>query len=58
MNDRHLQDNALELCKAQLSFYQHFIDGDLKSLREMLKDMNERFDRFEKEILVKKYVKQ
>ena len=55
MNDKHLQDNALELCKAQLNFYQHFIDGDLKSLREMLKDMNDRFDRFEKELLEKKY---
>ena len=47
MNDRHLQDSALELCKAQLSFYQHFIDGDLKTLRDMLKDMNDRFDKLE-----------
>ncbi len=53
MNDRHLQDNALELCKAQLSFYQHFIDGDLKSLRDMLHDMNDRFDKLEREILIK-----
>ena len=58
MNDKHLQDNALELCKAQLNFYQHFIDGDLKSLREMLKDMNDRFDRFEKELFLKHNVKQ
>ena len=46
-----LQDSALELCKAQLSFYQHFLDGDMKSLKAMLKDLDVRLSNLEKCIM-------
>ena len=48
-----LQDSALELCKAQLSFYQHFLDGDMKSLKGMLKDLDDRIANLEKCILTR-----
>lgn len=48
-----LQDSALELCKAQLSFYQHFLDGDMKSLKGMLKNLDDRIANLEKCILTK-----
>ena len=48
-----LQESALELCKAQLSFYQHFLDGDMKSLKGMLKDLDNRIANLEKCILTK-----
>lgn len=48
-----LQDSALELCKAQLSFYQHFLDGDMKSLKGMLKTLDDRIANLEKCILTK-----
>ena len=48
-----LQDSALELCKAQLSFYQHFLDGDMKSLKGMLKTLDDRIANLEKCILTR-----
>lgn len=48
-----LQESALELCKAQLIFYQHFLDGDMKSLKGMLKDLDNRIANLEKCILTK-----
>ena len=48
-----LQESALELCKAQLSFYQHFLDGDMKSLKGMLKNLDDRIANLEKCILTR-----
>ena len=48
-----LQEYALDLCKAQLSFYQHFLDGDMKSLKGMLKNLDDRIANLEKCILTR-----
>ena len=53
MKDKNLQESALELCKAQLSFYQHFLDGDMKSLKGMLKNLDDRIANLEKSVLIR-----
>lgn len=53
MKDNDLQASALELCKAQLSFYQHFLDGDMKSVKDLLRELDNRISNIEKSILIR-----
>lgn len=49
--DTRFYDNALELCKAQLQFYQSLLDGTMKTLKETIDGLDSRIKMLENSII-------